>query len=174
MPINFRPATFEDVPMLRHWDEQPHVKASDPNDDWMWEETLAREMPGFEQLVAELDGRPIGFMQILDPEIEESQYWGEMPAGYRAFDIWIGLEQDLGKGYGSEMMRLAIAQCFAVPEVHTIMIDPLVSNVRAHRFYERLGFVRQERRKFGTDECYVYHLKRDDWEDSKKERASKR
>ena len=35
--IHLRPATPGDLELLRHWDEQPHVLASDPNDDWGWE-----------------------------------------------------------------------------------------------------------------------------------------
>ena len=35
--IRLRHATLEDVPLLRHWDQQPHIKESDPNDDWEWE-----------------------------------------------------------------------------------------------------------------------------------------
>lgn len=34
MTIRLRPATPADVPLLRRWDEQPHVVSSDPNDDW--------------------------------------------------------------------------------------------------------------------------------------------
>ena len=37
-----------------------------------------------------------------------------------------------------------------------LLLDPLVTNERAHRFYERLGFERAERRMFGDDDCYVY------------------
>jgi hypothetical protein len=33
--INLRHATSADLQLLRHWDEQPHVIFSDPNDDWM-------------------------------------------------------------------------------------------------------------------------------------------
>ncbi len=61
-------------------------------------------------------------------------------------------------------MRLAHARCFAPPAVTAVLIDPLVSNARAHRFYERIGFKRVERRRFGADYCYVYRLVRGDWE----------
>jgi hypothetical protein len=76
--------------LLRHWDEQPHVIASDPNDDWQWETELGKSPGWREQLIAQLDGRPIGFVQIIDPACEESHYWGEVPHGLRAIDIWIG------------------------------------------------------------------------------------
>lgn len=159
-PIRFRPATPADLELLRHWDEQPHVIASDPNDDWSWETELSRSPDWREQLIAELDGRPIGVVQIIDPAREESGYWGDVPAGLRAIDIWIGEPADLGKGYGSTMMRLALGRCFAAPDVSAVLIDPLASNVRAHRFYERLGFRFVEPRRFGADECFVYRLDR--------------
>lgn len=41
-----------------------------------------------------------------------------------------------------------------------MLIDPLASNERSHRFYERLGFRFVERRSFGEDDCFVYRLER--------------
>ena len=108
-PLNFRPATIADLELLRQWDEHDHVIASNPNDDWAWEVELGRFPEWREQLIAEKDGRPIGFVQIIDPKREESHYWGNVPANLRAIDIWIGREADLGKGYGTKMMKLALA-----------------------------------------------------------------
>ncbi len=159
-PVTLRPATPDDVPLLRHWDAQPHVVASDPNDDWGWETELARSPDWREQLIAELDGRPLGFVQIIDPAREESRYWGDVPAGLRALDIWIGEAADLGRGYGTAMMRLALERCFSDPAVTGVLLDPLASNTRAHRFYERLGFRLVERRRFGDDDCFVFRLDR--------------
>ncbi|MBW4538409.1 MAG: acetyltransferase [Myxacorys chilensis ATA2-1-KO14] len=161
--VNLRPATSNDLVLLQHWDEQPHVIASDPNDDWHWEVELDRTPDWREQLIAEIDGRPIGFIQIIDPAREESHYWGDIAANLRAIDIWIGEETDLGKGYGTKMMQLALARCFANPEVMAVLVDPLVSNARVHRFYERFGFQRIDRRQFGDDDCFVYRLNRADW-----------
>jgi len=160
--ITLRPATINDLELLRHWDNQPHVIASNPNDDWKWEIEL-RRAPGWrEMLIAVMARRPVGFVQIIDPDLVESQYWGDTGEGYRAIDIWIGEEKDLGKGYGTEMMNMAIERCFSEPDVHTILIDPLASNTRAHRFYEKLGFRFQEERTFGEDHCFVYRLNRTD------------
>jgi aminoglycoside 6'-N-acetyltransferase len=107
-----------------------------------------------------VDGRPVGFIQIIDPAEEESHYWGDATPNLRAIDIWIGEASDLNRGYGTAMMRLAIARCFAAPEITAILIDPLASNTAAHRFYERLGFRYVERRQFGEDDCIVYRLER--------------
>lgn len=146
--------------MLRHWDEQPHVRASDPNDDWNWERTLLQKPVWREQLIAEVEGRPVGFVQIIDPAREDSHYWGDVPNDLRALDIWIGVESDLCKGYGTAIMHLALRRCFANPRVHAVLVDPLASNTRAHRFYERLGFRFVERRHFGDDDCFVFRLDR--------------
>lgn len=158
--MELRPATLDDLELLRYWGEQPHVIAAAPNDDWAWEVELGRSPDWREQLIAEVDGRCIGFVQIIDPALEESHYWGDAPPGLRAIDIWIGDEADLGKGYGTEMMHLALARCFQDPAVSAVLIDPLADNIRAHRFYERLGFQFVERRRFGEDECFVYRLGR--------------
>ncbi len=162
MAISLRPATIQDLDVLRHWDEQPHNIDADPNDDWNWEVELQREPPWREQLIAELDGRPIGFLQIIDPLEEETHYWGAVEPNLRAIDIWMGEANDIGKGYGTVMMQQAIARCFQNPAVKAILIDPLVSNTKAIRFYERLGFQQIERRMFGEDDCYVYRLNRKD------------
>jgi aminoglycoside 6'-N-acetyltransferase len=161
-----REATIDDLELLRYWDTKEHTIASDPNDDWNWEEELLRKPDWREQLIAELDGRPIGFIQIIDPAEEDSHYWGEVDANLRAIDIWIGEESDLGHGYGTQMMHLALERCFKSPAVTAVLLDPLESNTKAHRFYERLGFRFVEKRTFGEDDCLVYKLERKDWEKS--------
>jgi aminoglycoside 6'-N-acetyltransferase len=161
--IILREATGKDLPLLQYWDTQPHNIDADPNDDWNWEHELGRHPSWREQLIAELDGRPIGFLQIIDPLEEESHYWGNTPKNLRAIDIWMGEAQDLGRGYGTVMMRLAMDRCFHNTTVTSILIDPLSSNQRAHRFYERLGFKFLEERLFGDDHCFVYQFERKDW-----------
>jgi aminoglycoside 6'-N-acetyltransferase len=163
LKMNLRPATPADLELLQHWDKQPHVVAADPNSDWGWEVELGRTPDWREQLIAEVDGRPVGFLQIIDPKLEDSHYWGNAPPNLRAIDIWIGSEADLGKGYGTRMMKLALARCFDDPAVSAVLVDPLASNTRAHRFYECLGFRFVERRWFGEDECFVYRLDRKDY-----------
>lgn len=160
--ISLRPATPADIPLLEAWDEEPTVAASDPNDDWDWETTLAVE--GLDNLVAEVDGRPVGFVQITDLARDASRYWGPPQAGFMAIDIWIGDASDRGRGHGRAMMTLAIERCFADSSIHTILIDPIETNTDAIRFYERIGFRFVEKRRFGEDDCAVYRLLRSEWE----------
>lgn len=166
--MDLRPAIPSDLSLLRYWDSKSHVVAArgdeDGEDDaFDWETELPRRLDWRELLIAEIGGRPIGMIQIIDPRREETHYWGDVEADLRAIEIWIGEEADLGREYGSEMMRLALERCFADAMVKGVLIDPLVSNTRAHRFYERLGFQLVERRMFGSDNCLVYRLDRQAW-----------
>jgi aminoglycoside 6'-N-acetyltransferase len=169
--ITLRAMTLADVPLLDLWDRQPHVlvATSDAPDeikafgDTCWSEELALAAPDNQYLLAELDGRPIGAMQIIDPHTESTHYWGQVAPNLRAIDIWIGMAEDLGQGYGETMMRRAFQLCFAEPFVTAIVIDPLASNTRAHSFYRRLGFVPEGRRMFGDDDCLVHRLTRVAW-----------
>ena len=102
--LRLRAATPDDLELLRRWDEAPQVVASDPNDDWQWETELGRELPWREQLIAEVNGTPIGFVEIIDPAEEEHHYWDEVGPGLRAVDIWSGEEAWLGRGYGTQCL----------------------------------------------------------------------
>lgn len=160
--ITFRNASINDLSLLQYWDTQPHVlEASD--DDWGWEIELRRNPHWREQLIAELDGRPIGFVQIIDPALEDSHYWGDTEPNLRAIDIWIGEKDDLGKGYGTVIMNLAIERCFKKSEITSILIDPLETNVRAHNFYRKIGFKEVGLRTLGEDTCLVFRLDRMEW-----------
>ncbi|MEQ1693961.1 MAG: GNAT family N-acetyltransferase [Gemmatimonas sp.] len=168
--IRLRRATVDDVPTLERWDADPDVISATTDDDNVdrafggldWRDELSQSSDVSYYLIAELDGRPIGAMQICDPHGEPTHYWGEIEPHLRAMDIWIGSSADRGKGYGAEMMRQAHALCFANPRVTAIVIDPLASNIRAHAFYQRLGYVVVGPRVFGDDLCLVHRLARID------------
>ena len=90
--INVRPATLADVPTLDRWDLEPHVIAAtsdDPNaakafDDAYWPDELAMQSDVSRYYIAEMDGRPIGALQIIDPHREPTHYWGEIEPNLRA------------------------------------------------------------------------------------------
>jgi aminoglycoside 6'-N-acetyltransferase len=165
--MRLRPARPSDLDLLLYWDSKPHVISATGDDGpFDWEAELPRQPEWRELLIAEAEGRPIGVLQIIDPAEEETHYWGEVEPDLRAIDIWIGEQADLGRGYGTTMMHLALERCFAEASVNAVLIDPLASNERACRFYERLGFKRIERRRLGPDDCYVYRLDRQAWRDA--------
>lgn len=169
--VTLRPATVADAPMLAGWDRQPHVIACSSDrpdlevafDDRDWIEEITDSSTASFYWIAEVDGRPIGVMQVCDPHLEPTHYWGEIEPGLVAIDIWIGPAEALNRGYGTEMMSLALDAAFADPAVTACVIDPLNSNTDAHRFYQRLGFTVIGRRMFDEDDCLVHRLERADW-----------
>jgi aminoglycoside 6'-N-acetyltransferase len=170
--VRLRPATLADAPTLEAWDREPHVIACSSDrpdlevafDGIVWREELADQSEVSFYRIAEVDGRPIGVLQVIDPHREPTHYWGDIEPNLRAIDIWIGPKDALGHGHGTRMMTLAINDCFADPAVTAIVIDPLASNTDAHRFYQRLGFEPVGRRMFGEDDCLVHRLERATWE----------
>lgn len=169
--VRLRPATLGDVSLLERWDADEDVIAATTDSDDAdrafggldWADELGQDTDLSYHLIAEVDGRPVGALQVCDPCLEPTHYWGEIEPNLRAVDVWIGSASDRGRGYGREVMRLAHARCFADDAVTAIVIDPLVTNTRAIAFYERLGYVAVERRVFGDDECLVLRLTRDAW-----------
>lgn len=161
--VKLRTAKTTDLELLRSWDAEPHVRESKGNDDWGWERELGRVLPWRDQLIAEVDCRPIGYVEIIDPAADTEHYWGDIAPRLRAIDIWIGDAAFLNQGYGTAMMQAALARCFRDPSVEAVVVDPMASNTRAHRFYERLGFRATGRRQFGEDDCLVHRLERATW-----------
>jgi aminoglycoside 6'-N-acetyltransferase len=154
---------IDDVALLVRWDEDPDVAAAigGRGADWYdWPAEIDRDVPWRELLIVEEDGRPIGFVQLIDAREEESHYWGDVEPRTWALDIWIGLPDDRGRGLGAEAMEQALSRVFDRHRAEMVVIDPAVHNRRAIAFYERLGFERVAVRNFGDDECLVMRLLR--------------
>ncbi len=160
MDIQLRPARLSDLELIDYWDHKPHVLEAIGEDEYEYDDWMEKQLKNPSDYVwlyiAELDGRPIGLIQIVDPANEETHYWGEIDEGYRAMDIWIGEEDDLGKGYGSKMMKLALEKCFEEDNVNAVLVDPLLENKKAHNFYIKNGFEFLRNQEFEDDECAVF------------------
>lgn len=153
----------DDIGLLVRWDDDPDVAAAlgGRGADWYdWPNELVREVPWRELLIAEEDGRPVGFVQLNDAAEEESHYWGDVEPGTWALDIWLGSPDDRGRGVGTRVMRAAVSRIFEDHGGDLVIIDPQVSNHRAIAFYERLGFERVGVRDFDDDRCLVMRLRR--------------
>jgi len=161
--LTLRPATLTDAAHLERWDRDADVIAShgleaQADEIWRdedWRAEIAAAPAWRRILIGEEDGRPFGVVVDIDPALEETHYWGDCGPGLRAFDTWIGEAKDRGRGLGTAMMREALAIAFADPAVNAVVIDPLLTNNRAIRFYERCGFRAVEERRFGDDDCLV-------------------
>ena len=161
--VELRPMRADDVALIETWDADPAVRAAldGPAMDWWdWEAELERDVPWRELLIAEDDGRPIGFVQLTDAHDEETHYWGDVEPGTWALDIWLGSGADRGRGLDRRMMDDATERCFERHGATTILIDPLATNTQAIGFYERYGFSAVGERHFDDSLCLVMRLDR--------------
>jgi aminoglycoside 6'-N-acetyltransferase len=160
MGLTLRRAMPLDAATLRTWDSDPDVGSSGGDDDsYDWDHELSRDVEWREFLVAEEHGRPVGMVVLIDAACEESHYWGDdVEPGAWAIDIWIGAPGDRSRGLGTAMMQQALRRCFDQHAATVVLIDPLESNRRAIRFYERLGFDVVGPRRFGSDDCLVMRI----------------
>src|SRR5262245_22119671 len=114
--VTLRRATQADSGWLDLWDTDADVIACSTDDPdatiafegTEWADELVAQDEHSQYFIGEVDGRPVGAMQICDPHLEATHYWGEIAPNLRAVDIWIGAPSDRGKGHGFEMMRLAV------------------------------------------------------------------
>jgi len=178
--VGLRNATLTDANLLQQWDNQeylqdPNVMGDEDCNAWDWEQELQRTDATWRQmLIAQIMSQenptPIGFVQIIDPVLEDTSYWGLgnsstiAPGTVLALDIWIGNPDFLGQGYGTEIMNLVLRDyCFADNKIDSVWVDPMAANTRAHNFYQMLGFQPQGIQYFGPDKCLVHKLARQDY-----------
>lgn len=92
--------------------------------------------PGQRLIVAEIDGRVIGTMQLSTiPGIAFRGAWrGQIEAVRIAGDL-------RGRGLGAELIEYAVEQ-FRQGGCRFVQLTSHKSRTRAHRFYERLGWTR--------------------------------
>ncbi len=85
-------------------------------------------------ILRKTDQRPVGSVYLRD--IDRTHNKAE-------YGIFIGEEEALGKGYGTEAAKLMIAYAFREEGLHKLMLRVLAENVRAQRSYEKAGFVKE-------------------------------
>lgn len=85
-------------------------------------------------ILRKTDGRPVGSVYLRD--IDRTH-------GKAEYGIFIGEEEALGKGYGTEAAKMMIAYAFHEEGLHKLMLRVLAENVRAQRSYEKAGFVKE-------------------------------
>ena len=70
------------MPVLERWDTDPNVIAATTDDDATerafgdldWREELGQDSDVSDHLIAEVDGRPVGAVQVCDPHVEPTHY----------------------------------------------------------------------------------------------------
>ena len=84
------------------------------------------------------DGREIGSVYFRDIDRQE---------GVAEYGIFIGEEEDLGRGYGTAAARLALRFAFEDLRLRTIFLRFLADNIAAGKSYEHAGFCMTDRKE---------------------------
>lgn len=152
--IQFLPLTEQHFPLMLSWLQKPHVKAWwDSKTEWTLErvyEKYSSYVQGFKNL----DGlaRPIhsfilalghvlvGYLQVYNLyDFPRAKPLSHLPAQCAAFDIFIGEENSLRRGIGSNALRVFFEQKIDSTFTHAFA-DPDIDNIAAILAYEKAGF----------------------------------
>ncbi|MGW2712055.1 GNAT family N-acetyltransferase [Streptomyces sp. NPDC001356] len=151
--ITWRRVREQDFPLLGMWLEQPHVKR------WWNHGTTAEEVARdfgpaargqepSEDLLALLEGRPVGLVQrsrLLDyPEyLAELAALVPVPDGAMTIDYLVGDPRRTGRGVGTAMIRAVIARTWQEhPAAPCVLVPVVAANRASWRALERAGFRR--------------------------------
>ena len=138
----FRPMVEADLPMIRRWLGTQEVVRwwGDPAEQYdLVSGDLAH--PDMDQFIVAFDGRPFAYIQCYALSTW-NQGFGEQPAATRGIDQFIGEDDMIGRGHGSNFIRQFVDERLrsGIPRIVT---DPDPKNVRAVRAYEKAGFARE-------------------------------
>ncbi len=138
---DFRAVTKKDAALLKRWISSPHWKQwwGDPETE-LAEILDNLDSEAVEPMIAELDGKPIAYVQTYDPHMEDEHPYQDQPFGTFGIDLSIGEASDLNKGHGSAILTALAGLLFEEGAVRLI-IDPDPSNAAAIRAYAKAGFV---------------------------------
>ncbi|GAB2877819.1 GNAT family N-acetyltransferase [Streptomyces mayteni] len=173
----FRRVTESDFPLLRGWLAEPHVAR------WWHHETTpeavardfgpaARGEEPSDDLLALLDGRPIGLVQRC-AFADYPEYRAELaavvpvPEGAVTLDYLIGDPALVGRGLGSAMISAATALTWEeLPAARCLLVPVVVANPTSWRALERAGLRRVGEGELTPDnpiddrDHYVYRIDR--------------
>ena len=137
-PYTFTRVTPQDLPMIRAWLEQAHVRRwwGDPAEQIA---LIAGDIdePTMGCYLAAFEGRPFAYAQwwLTHPY----SVYLDQPPGTRGMDPFIGLPEMVGKGLGPAFIG-AFARGLLADSASRVIIDPDPSNQQAIRAYTKAGF----------------------------------
>jgi aminoglycoside 6'-N-acetyltransferase len=135
----FRPMTSDDLPVIRQWLAQPHVRKwwGDPSEQY---DLVSGDLdePAMDQYIVSIDNGDFAYLQCYDLTAWNTGF-GEHPPGTRGIDLFIGEPGMIARGHGSAFIRAFVDERLrnGAPRIVT---DPDPANGRAVRAYEKAGF----------------------------------
>ena len=135
----FRRITSADLPLIRRWLAQPHVRQwwGDPEEQYdLVSGDLAE--PAMDQYIVSAGGPPFGYLQCYDLAAWNVGF-GPQPPGTRGIDLFIGEPDMIERGHGSALIR-SFVDVLLKNGAPRAVTDPEPANRRAIRAYEKAGF----------------------------------
>ena len=141
IPYSFRPATRDDLALLRAWLSTPEVVRwwGDPQEQYAMLQAALSE-PRMVMRIVALDGRPFGYVQDYGLDVWPQAHFACLPQGARGVDAFVGVPEMIGQGHGSAFLRERAMQLIAAGAA-CVAVDPDASNLRARRAYAKAGFL---------------------------------
>ena len=140
--VKLRLMTREDTDLIVKWRNNPRVRYNFIYQELFtreghlhWFDTMIDTGKAIQFIICEMDtDRPVGSVYFRD--ISEQHHKAE-------YGIFIGEDDAVGKGIGSEVCRLACEYGFRVKKWHKIILRAFSNNMAAIRSYEKAGFERE-------------------------------
>ena len=137
--IHIRRVVEDDLPLLRSWRQRPHVR------HWWGPPEVEPEMEKLHagrvaMWIVLADDRPVAFIQDYAVADWAPHHFDYLPPGSRGMDLYIGEDDAIDLGLGTEIVRQHVDNLFATG-VPAVGIDPHPDNGRARRAFEKAGFV---------------------------------
>lgn len=155
--VRLRPVTAADFPLLADWLAKPHVHR------WWYHDLglaaverdfgpVARGEEPAEDLIALLDGEPVGLVQRcrwqdyphdLDELRTGSAGRIDVPPGAVSIDYLLGPPEAVGRGLGPRIIGVACQDAWtAYPDTPAVIVPVAAANRRSWRALEKAGFRR--------------------------------
>ena len=155
MNIEFAPLSKEDFMKLQQWLNTPHVNSwYGESKNWTLEmvankydsycqgfKSVAGENKPIHAFIIHYDEQPIGYIQYYNTyDFPRDGYeLNNLPKSLAAIDMFIGDENYLGKGIGSQSLELFLEN-HVFTEFDYAFVDPALTNIFAIESYSKAGF----------------------------------
>lgn len=137
--IYLEPIKRQDTENIIRWRNQPFVRSNFINQELFtkeshenWLETIVHTGKAEQFIIyAKPEGKAIGsvYLRDIDRKNQKAEY-----------GIFIGEEEYLGKGFGSEAANVILKYAFEKMKLHKVTLRVFASNKRAIESYKKAGF----------------------------------
>lgn len=155
--IELRPIEISDTSNIIKWRNNESVRTKfiyrekfteESHLNWLNKKVRTGEVVQF--IICEKDNnRDIGSVYFRDVDSNNNK---------AEYGIFIGEDDALGKGYGTECAKLAVKYAFEELKIHKLMLRVFSDNINAIKSYENAGFIKEAYLK---DEVFIDNVYRD-------------